>query len=51
VSLLVLVSAVALGTGASVAFSDDDPQPIDFTHNAVDAPAPVTSASGPADRT
>jgi len=35
--------------GAAVAFAED-PQPVDFTHNAVDAPAPVAGAvfgSGP----
>jgi hypothetical protein len=37
-----------------VAFGDDDPQPVDFTHNAINAPAPVPSAvfgSGPAVKT
>src|SRR3954454_15100237 len=37
-----------------VAFGDDDPQPVDFTHNAINAPAPVASAvvgSGPAVKT
>jgi BNR/Asp-box repeat len=46
---LALVAFVIFG--AAVATAGDDPQPIDFTHNAVDAPAPVTSAvfgTGPA---
>jgi hypothetical protein len=37
--------------GVALATAGDDPQPVDFTHNAVDAPAPVTSAvfgTGPA---
>jgi len=46
----VLVSVVALGVGAAVALSDDNPQPIDVTHNVSDAPAPVADtqwANGP----
>ena len=41
--LPLLVAVVAFGsfTVASVAAADDNPQPIDFTHNAFDAPAPV----------
>jgi hypothetical protein len=41
VSLLAVVAAAALGVGASVALSDQNPQPIDFSHNVADAPAPV----------
>ena len=46
----VVLSVVALGVGTTVALSDDNPQPIDITHNVSDAPAPVAStdwASGP----
>lgn len=46
----VIVSVVALGVGAAVALSDDNPQPIDVTHNVSDAPAPVADtqwANGP----
>jgi len=46
----VLVSVVALGVGAAVALSDDNPQPIDVTYNVSDAPAPVADtqwANGP----
>jgi hypothetical protein len=39
------VSVVALGVGTAVALSDDNPQPIDITHNVSDAPAPVASAT------
>jgi hypothetical protein len=47
-----LVAFVALG--AAVAAAGDDPQPVDFTHNVVDAPAPVAGAvfgSGPTVKT
>jgi hypothetical protein len=37
----VVVSVIALGVGAAVALSDENPQPIDFTHNVSDAPSPV----------
>jgi hypothetical protein len=50
----VVVSVVALGIGTAVALSDDNPQPIDFTHNVSDAPAPVTGtvwANAPALKT
>jgi len=46
----VVVSVVALGLGTAVALSDDNPQPIDITHNVSDAPAPVADtqwANGP----
>jgi hypothetical protein len=39
-----VVVACFLGAAPAAAEGDDDPQPIDFVHNAVDAPAPVTSA-------
>ena len=41
--LPLLVAVVAFGSFmvASVASADNNPQPIDFTHNAFDAPAPV----------
>jgi hypothetical protein len=38
--VLVGFAALALAL-AGVAFADDDPQPIDFSHNVRDAPAPV----------
>lgn len=50
----VVLSVVALGVGTAVALSDDNPQPIDITHNVSDAPAPVAGtewASGPAVKT
>jgi hypothetical protein len=41
----VAASAVAMvGMSAGVARADDESQPIEFTHNVTDAPAPVTSA-------
>jgi hypothetical protein len=47
-ALAVLASALLVGSliaaGPATADSGDLTQPIDFTHNAVDAPAPVTSA-------
>jgi len=49
---LALVAFVVLGT--AVAAADDDPQPVDFTHNVGDAPAPVAGAvfgTGPAVKT
>jgi hypothetical protein len=45
---------VTLAVAAATAFGDDESQPIDFTHNVRDAPAPVTSAvfgSSPATKT
>ena len=42
--LVVISAAITLATGVSVALAGDDPQPIDFTHNGVDVPAPVTGA-------
>ena len=54
------LSAVILAVLAAVlvvsvaAFADDEPQPVDFTHNPFNAPAPVPSAtfgSGPAVKT
>jgi hypothetical protein len=39
---LALVAFAILGT--AIAAADDDPQPIDFTHNAFDAPAPIAGA-------
>src|SRR5262245_23826254 len=41
---IALVIAATLCLGVAAATADDDPQPVDFTHNAFDAPAPVTSA-------
>jgi hypothetical protein len=39
---LALVAFAILGT--AIAAAGDDPQPVDFTHNAFDAPAPVAGA-------
>ncbi|HEY6055263.1 MAG TPA: hypothetical protein VIU86_15125, partial [Gaiellaceae bacterium] len=38
------VAALALAAGATTALGDGDPQPIDFSHNAINAPAPVIGA-------
>src|SRR4051794_26811433 len=49
-----LALVIAFGAFALVARGDDGPQPVDFTHNAINAPAPVPSAvfgSGPAVKT
>jgi hypothetical protein len=49
---LSLIAFAALGT--AVAAAGDDPQPVDFTHNVFDAPAPVAGAvfgTGPAVKT
>jgi len=51
VILAVLAAALMVSVAA---FADDEPQPVDFTHNPFDAPAPVPSAtfgSGPAVKT
>src|SRR2546423_14868489 len=37
-------AALALGVGVGPALGDEDPQPVDFAHNATDAPAPVAGA-------
>ena len=42
--LAVLAAAITLVTGVGIALADEDPQPVDFTHNGVDAPAPVAGA-------
>ncbi|HEY1368905.1 MAG TPA: sialidase family protein [Gaiellaceae bacterium] len=42
-ALVLVTAAIAMAVGAA-ARADEDPQPIDFTHNVSDAPAPVTSA-------
>jgi hypothetical protein len=50
--LVALGAFVAFGTAAAAA--GDDPQPVDFTHNVFDAPAPVAGAvfgTGPAVKT
>jgi hypothetical protein len=39
-----LVIAATLCVGVAAATADGDPQPVDFTHNVFDTPAPVTSA-------
>lgn len=41
-SAVLAVSMLAIG--AAVAVAEDNPQPVDFTHNISDAPAPVPSA-------
>lgn len=49
---LALVAFAILGT--AIAAADEDPQPVDFTHNVFDAPAPVAGAvfgTGPAVKT
>jgi hypothetical protein len=46
-----VLAAAALAVGAAAALANEDPQPVEFTHNATDAPAPVAGAvfgSGPA---
>jgi hypothetical protein len=51
--MLLLGGAVLLAL-ASTALADDDPQPVDLTHNVTNAPAPVAGAvfgSGPAVKT
>ena len=42
-AVLVVVALLCVGVAAAIA-DDDNLQPIDFTHNVSDAPAPVTSA-------
>ena len=42
--LVVAAAAVGLAIGVTTALADDEGQPIDFTHNVYDAPAPVTNA-------
>jgi hypothetical protein len=52
--VLVAAAAVVAGFAAQPAAGDDNPQPVDFTHNAVNAPAPVAGAvfgSGPGVKT
>ena len=44
VQIAVACAALVVGIGAGVASADDNAQPIDFAHNVIDAPAPVTSA-------
>jgi hypothetical protein len=39
-----LAACVVFGIAAAVATAGDDPQPVDFTHNVFDAPAPVAGA-------
>jgi hypothetical protein len=53
-AVLFIAAACILGVGVAVALADDDPQPVDFTHNAFNAPAPVAGAvfgTGPAVKT
>jgi hypothetical protein len=40
--LVGVLAVVAFGIAAAVATADENPQPIDFAHNVVNAPAPVT---------
>jgi hypothetical protein len=54
VGALLGVLTLTIGVGVLPATADEDPQPVDFTHNATDAPAPVAGAvfgSGPATKT
>ena len=47
---LIATAVLAVGVGVVAARGDDEPQPVDFTHNVRDAPAPVpgtTFGSGP----
>jgi hypothetical protein len=49
-----VVVATTAGATAVVAFGDDNPQPVDFAHNVIAAPAPVAGAvfgTGPAVKT
>ena len=49
-SVLTVAATLAVAIAAGSAYAGDNPQPVDFTHNVTDAPAPVTSAvfgSGP----
>jgi hypothetical protein len=41
---MIVLAAVALAVGAVRASADDNPQPLDFTHNVFNAPAPVAGA-------
>jgi hypothetical protein len=54
-ALVAVIGVTAVAAFAvAVAFADGDPQPVDFTHNVVDAPAPVAGAvfgTGPAVKT
>ena len=53
-AVITLTAALALVVGVVAASGDNDPQPVDFTHNAFDAPAPVTGSvfgTGPAVKT
>jgi hypothetical protein len=53
-AVVAAVAVAAFAAGAAVALGDGDPQPVDFTHNAINAPAPVPGAvfgSGPAVKT
>ena len=47
VTMAASVLALVVGGVAQAEDDGDQIQPIDFTHNAVDAPAPVTSATPP----
>jgi hypothetical protein len=52
--IVAAVSISVLALSPALAYAGDDPQPVDFTHNVVDAPAPVAGAvfgSGPAVKT
>ncbi|HEY6017363.1 MAG TPA: hypothetical protein VIU16_11295, partial [Gaiellaceae bacterium] len=41
---LAAVTALVLAVGVSAALGDGDPMPIDYSHNAINTPAPVTNA-------
>jgi hypothetical protein len=51
---VVVAAALAVAVGAVAAYGGDDPQPVNFTHNVLNAPAPIPNAifgSGPAVKT
>jgi hypothetical protein len=43
-AIIVAVASIGLAIGVTTALADDEQQPVEFTHNVLDAPAPVTSA-------
>ena len=43
-AIIFATAAIGLGIGIATALADDNQQPVDFAHNVLNAPAPVTSA-------
>jgi hypothetical protein len=43
-AVVFVAASCVLGAGVAVALGDDNPQPVNLTHNVVDAPAPVPDA-------